>query len=67
MAFTSSDLAKLEAAYASGVLEITAASGKKLKYNSMSDLWDAIQRLRNELRSPSKRHIGGVFAWKRNA
>ena len=63
MAFTASDLAALEAAYAAGILEITAASGKKLKYASMSDLWAAILRLRAELAPASRRHQSGVMRW----
>jgi len=60
MAFTTTDLAALEAAYAAGILEINAASGKKLKYNSMSEMWAAILIMRRELAPSTQRHQTGV-------
>lgn len=38
VAFTESDLENLERAIASGVLEVTASDGKKVKYASLADL-----------------------------
>jgi len=57
MAFTTTDLAALEAAYAAGIVEITAASGKKIKYG---DMWTTILRIRKELAPASQRHQTGV-------
>ena len=65
MAFTASDLTDLESAYSSGITAIKTSSGKSLNYASMSDLWNAIQRIRRSLRSKSKKHLGGVMGWSR--
>lgn len=38
MAWTQTDLDRLETAIASGVLEVTTSDGKKVKYQSLADL-----------------------------
>jgi len=59
MAFTSSQLQALEDAYSAGVLSVTHA-GKTATFASMTDLWQAIVRLRAALRSSAKKHRAGV-------
>lgn len=41
MAYSSTDLTNIEAAIASGVLEVVTSDGKKVRYNSLTDLMRA--------------------------
>jgi hypothetical protein len=49
MAFTSTQLTELEAAYAAGLTTVHHSSGHTVVYASMADLWLAILRLRRAL------------------
>jgi len=64
MAFDADQLAALEDAYTAGVLSVRHGD-KTLVYPSMSDLWDAIVRLRAALRSSSRKHRAGVAGYKK--
>ena len=66
MAFTSTQLTTLEEAYAAGVLTVKHGD-KTVTYGSMEQLWAAILRLRRALAPSSRKYMGGVMGWRRNA
>lgn len=49
MSFTQSQLEKLEAAYARGVLSVREANGNTVTYASLESMDKAIQKIRTEL------------------
>ncbi|WP_020408932.1 phage head-tail joining protein [Hahella ganghwensis] len=49
MAFTTTQLAELEEAYAMGVLTVKHADGRSVTYQSTNQLYRAIQNIRAEL------------------
>lgn len=65
MAFTQTELDTLKAAYASGVLTVRHASGHSVTYGSMSELWDAIQRIERSLTPAASRYKRGIVRFRR--
>ena len=63
MAFTSTQLAALEAAYAAGVT-VVKHGDKVVQYASLDDLWDAILRVRRGLQSSANRYQAGVVRFR---
>lgn len=49
MAITQGQLDRLESAYYAGTTEVRSADGYTVRYASMTDLWAAIERGRQEL------------------
>lgn len=60
MAFTSADLAAIDAAIASGELSVTS-NGRTVTYRSMNDLKQARQIILNELASQRSGVQGGAY------
>ncbi len=66
MAFTTTELDALKAAYAAGVLSVRHGD-KTVVYASMEDLWNAIQRIERSLLSPTKKYTHGVIRFRRGS
>lgn len=63
MSYTADQLSSLRAAYASGVLEVTYSDGRRVRYQSMADMAQAIAQIERSLTPPAQRvtHYNPVF------
>lgn len=66
MAFTSTQLEELKAAYAAGVLTVRHGD-KTVQYASMDDLWTAILRLERALQPSTKKYTHGVIRFRQGS
>ena len=64
MAFTQDMLTELEEAYAAGILNVRHGD-KSVTYASLSDLWQAVLRVRAALSPRSQRPISGILGYRR--
>jgi len=55
MAFTSTQLAVLEEAYANGVTAVRMPDGRSVNYQTLNNLWEAIQQVKRQLATPKRR------------
>lgn len=63
MSYTADQLSSLREAYASGVLEVTYSDGRRVRYQSMADMAQAIVQIERSLTPAAQRitHYNPVF------